>query len=136
MKREFMEISRSRVGAGLVPALFNCDDSEGWGPKKSVCHADPAAVRTDPGGTVADAPEIFAKALLADLEAAGAVKTIGQLLLAAVADILFFAAVTAALFLLFHQDSSSSMPSIGCSGSLMTKVVPLTGFPSTWMEPW
>lgn len=42
-------------------------------------HPDPAAVRTDPGRTVGQPPFVFLKAVIADLETAGAVPAEGQL---------------------------------------------------------
>jgi hypothetical protein len=103
----------------------------------SVCHADTTAVGTNPGGTIADAPEILAKALFTDLKTTGAIKAIRQLFLAAMTGILFLpAAALDVFFSLFHQESCSPIPSIACSGSFMTKVAPLPGFPSTWIVPW
>jgi len=47
-------------------------------------HANPSAVRADPGRTVADPPYVLFKTFVADLETAGTIPTERQHLLAAV----------------------------------------------------
>jgi hypothetical protein len=56
-----------------------------WSPGKLLHHSDSAAIRTDPGWTIADSPFVFFKTFRADLEAARTVPAKWQFSTAAMA---------------------------------------------------
>jgi len=99
--------------------------------KQSIGHAHPAAVRTHPGWTVADPPEIFRKTTVADLEAAGTITAVREFFFAAVTDVIALPGTPTGRLLLVHEKPYSRIPSISRRGSLTTKVAPLPGSPST-----